>query len=170
MRVPTGRSYWIDRPRSPRRAWPTHCAYCTGIGRSSPRACRTRATESGLASRPRMMRAGSPGSTRTTTKTSNETKKRVTARAPTRRKTYRCNYFCQATSERSRTGAGWSFHSPVTPFLVMTSRGGLVGQHLLHLDVERAPALVVHRDLRVRIELLELGAVPAEVVLGVGEV
>ncbi len=70
-----------------------------------------------------MMRAGSPGSTRTTTKTSRETKKRVTASAPTRRTTYRCNYFCQATSERSCTGAGRSFQKPVTPFLAMTSRG-----------------------------------------------
>src|SRR6185503_8152256 len=91
IRVPTGRSYWMERPRSPRRAWPTQRAYWTGIGWSRPRACRTRATESGLASSPRMMRAGSPGRTRTTTNTSSETKRRVTARAATRRTTWRCN-------------------------------------------------------------------------------
>ena len=75
---------------------------------------------------PSMMRAGSPGSTRTTTKTSRETKTRVTSMAATLRRTYRRNltsYFCQPTSERSREGIGRSFQIPVTPFLVTTRRG-----------------------------------------------
>ena len=81
-RRPAGRT-GSSGPRSPRRARPTHCAYWTGIGRSRPRACRTRATESGLASRPRMMRAGRRAARGPPRRPSSETKKRVAASAPT---------------------------------------------------------------------------------------
>src|SRR4029077_2249939 len=186
IRAPTGRSYWIDRPGPPRRARPTHCTYWTGTGWSRPSAWRTRATESALASSPRMMRAGSPGSTRTTTKTSRETKRRVIARAPTRRITYSSN--CIAATSRASLlpghlgevldrrrellpEAGHPLLGDDEPGVhVEPDRGGLVGEHLLHLHVERAAGLVVARHLRLRVELLGLGAVPAEVVLRVRDV
>src|SRR5215467_16183525 len=81
MSAATGTSYWIDRPRLPRRAPPIHSMYWTGTGRSSPMEKRRRATVSGEASRPSMRMAGSPGRTRTTTKTSTDTKRRVATMA-----------------------------------------------------------------------------------------
>ncbi len=127
---PTGTSYWIERPRSPRNARPIHSTYWTTSGRLRPSDSRMRSTASGLPSVPTMTRAGSPGRTRTTMKTSRDTKRRVTASVATLLRTNRRNgrprgpaYFCQATSERSSTGSGRSFQSPVTPFLVTTSRG-----------------------------------------------
>ena len=144
-----------------------------------------RAAASALPSVPMMMTAGSPGSTRTTDEDEERDEEEGGHQRghpprdvpPHYRATPR-RYFCQATSDRSNTGRGRSFQMPVRPFLVDDEarvhvephRGRLVGEHLLHLHVELAALLVVHRDLRFREELLELGAVPAEVVLRVGEV
>src|SRR5205809_363669 len=89
MRRPTGTSYWIDTPRSPRSALQSQCAYWIAIGRFSPIASRSRAAASGLPSVPMMMSAGSPGSTRTTTKTMRETKNRVATNAATRLRRWR---------------------------------------------------------------------------------
>ncbi len=89
IRRPTGTSYWIEVPRSPRSAPPSQSAYCTTSGRFKPIASRSRAVASGLPSVPMMTCAGSPGRMRITTKTRTETKKRVATNAATLRSTYR---------------------------------------------------------------------------------
>ncbi len=83
IRRPTGRSYWIEVPRSPRAARASQSMYWSASGRSSPIAWRSLASVSGFDSTPRISVAGSPGSTRTTTKTSAERKKRVATKAAT---------------------------------------------------------------------------------------
>src|SRR5207245_1157641 len=80
---PTGTSYWIDTPRSPRTAWASQSTYWTTRGRSSPSDVRSRAVASGLPSVPMMTCAGSPGRTRITTKTRRDTTKRVATNAAT---------------------------------------------------------------------------------------
>ena len=101
MSRPTGTSYWIDTPRSPRRARPSHSAYCTTSGRFRPSDSRRRAAASGLPSVPMIRSAGSPGRMRMTRKTSTETKKRVATSAATLRRTYR-----RTSALSSATGCG----------------------------------------------------------------
>src|SRR5213593_3802351 len=86
---PTGTSYWIDTPRSPRTAWASQSTYWTTRGRSSPSDVRSRAVASGLPSVPMMTCAGSPGRTRITTKTRRDTTKRVATSAALLRSRYR---------------------------------------------------------------------------------
>src|SRR5262245_58046941 len=102
MSALTGTSYWIERPRSPRRPWPTHSTYCTQIGRSRPIARRSCAAASGVLSVPRMISAGSPGSTRITTKTRIETKNSVATREARRRVTYCLTAACLCPCRRGR--------------------------------------------------------------------
>src|SRR5688572_13875636 len=183
---PTGTSYWIDVPRSPRTAPASHSTYWTGSGRSRPSDRRSRSSVSGLPSVPRISSAGSPGSTRTTTNTTAETKKRVTANAATLRTTYR---FTAADARRLPRGrpphlreiGGWSreilpeaghallgHHQPRMDEEEDDRR--ILGQHLLHLRVLRAARLVVDGDFRLLEEVLEFCAVVAEVVFRVGVV
>src|SRR5207247_67310 len=77
MRRPTGTSYWIDTPRSPRSALQSQCAYWIAIGRSSPIASRSRAAASGLPSLPTTMSAGARRTTRPTPNTKRETNNRA---------------------------------------------------------------------------------------------
>src|ERR1051325_3561587 len=64
----------IDTPRSPCKARVSHRQYCSYNGRSSPRLSRNRAYSSGVALKPRISRAGSPGVSDASTNVSAETK------------------------------------------------------------------------------------------------
>src|SRR5713101_6181488 len=178
IRPATGTSYWIERPRSPATARPTHRTYWTGTGRLRPSDSRRRATASGLASMPSMMRAGSPGSTRTTTKTSRETKTRVTSMAATLRRTCRRNPPClllPADLGEVEGRDGQVLPDPRHALLghdearvhVEPDRGRVLHEHLLQLHVLLAARLVVERDLGLLEEVLELLGVVAVVVLRV---
>src|SRR5687767_4131039 len=184
MRRATGRSYWIEVPRSPRSARASQSAYCTTSGRSRPSEARRRAAVSALRSMPSMMSTGSPGSTRTTRKTRTETKRRVAASAATLRTT------CPLTRARRLPGSGprhlgqigggdgQILPDPLHALLgdhearvdVEPHRGRFLHQHLLQLRVLLAPRLVVEGRFRLLEELLELGAVVSVVVLRVGVV
>ena len=59
--VVTGSPLRYETPRSPRTTRPSHSAYCTGIGRSSPMIVRARASCSGVTSAPSSAIVGSPG-------------------------------------------------------------------------------------------------------------
>src|SRR5688572_3429526 len=185
MRRATGRSYWIEVPRSPRRARASQSPYGTIKGRARPRAVRRRAAVSGLRSMPRMMSTGSPGSTRTTRKTRRETKRRVAASAATLRTTYRLTRARRRLPGRSPRhlgeisgGDGQVLPHPLHAFLrdhqarvdVEPHGGGLVHEHLLELHVLLAPGLVVEGDFRLLEQLLELRAVETIVILRVGVV
>src|SRR5262245_12330023 len=199
MSALTGTSYWIERPRSPRRPWPTHSTYWTQIGRSRPIARRSRAAASGLPSVPRMISAGSPGSTRITTKTRIETKNSVATRAAMRRATYCFTGTClegrcraRAPDPRDQPGElslpgdlgeverrdREVLPDPRDALLgddkprvhEQPHRRRLVGQHVLHPHVELSPLLVVDRHLGLAIDTAELRVVPAEVIARVGEV
>src|SRR5437867_6700936 len=179
MSRPTGTSYWRDTPRSPRSALVSHSTYWRGIGRFSPSASRSRAAASGLPSGPMITSAGSPGSTRTTTNTSSETTRRVTTKAAARLAMY----------PRTLIGSGLFrprdlgeierrqrqiLPEPLQPLLgdgqprvdVEPHHRCILDELLLHPHVELAARLVVDRHLRLLEELLELGAVVAEVVGG----
>src|SRR5262245_28222540 len=189
-RRPTATSYWIDRPRSPRSAPPSHSTYWTGMGRSRPIACRSAAAASGLASVPMMRRAGSPGSTRTTVNTTRETTKRVARNATARRRISR-----RTGRSAPRPPETAALLRPAHLRQVHGRRGqvlpdaldALLGRHqarvyvepdgrrfvrhdFLELGVEVAALLVVERRLGLLEHRLEARAVVPEVVLRVGVV
>src|SRR5215470_1459038 len=184
IRRPTGTSYCSDTPRSPRTARESHSPYWTRIGRFSPSASRSRAAASGLPSGPMITRAGSPGRTRTTTNTRTETTKRVATNAATLLAMYRRTPGLASRllgppdlGEVEHPGAARQvLPEPLQALLrhgepgvdVEPHDGRVLHQLLLHLHVELAARLVVHGDLRLLVELLEVGAVVAEVVLRVG--
>src|SRR5687768_1227022 len=181
---PTGTSYWIEVPRSPRTAPASHSTYWTSSGRSRPSDRRSRSSVSGFRSTPRISSAGSPGNTRTTTKTRAETNRRVTANAVTLLKRYRF------------TGAGGRPLSRCRPAhlgqvggrdrqILPEARHTLLGRHQARMDEEEyhrrvfhlhllqlcvlfAAGLVVEGHLGLLVQLLKLRAVVPVVVLRVG--
>src|SRR5262245_43741389 len=184
-RRPTATSYWIDRPRSPRSAPPSHSAYWTRMGRSRPIARRSAAAASGLASVPMMRRAGSPGSTRTTVNTSSETTKSVARNATARRRIswrtgrsvprpvetaalLRPAHLRQVHGRRGEVvpdalDALFGRHQPRVD--VEPDDRRLLGHDLLELGVEVSALLVIERRLGLLEHRLEARAVVPEVVL-----
>src|SRR5262245_26454930 len=174
MRPATGTSYWMERPRLPRRAPPIHSTYWTGSGRSRPIDARRRATVSGEASMPSMRMAGSPGRTLTTTKTSAETKRRVAAIAATLLRMRRRTGILLLPGDLAQVhrGDGQILPDPRHTLLgddqarmhVEPDHGRLVGHHPLEPRELLAALLVVDGLLRLFVQRLELLVVPAEVV------
>src|SRR5438093_10332211 len=184
IKRPTGTSYWSDTPRSPRAARKSHSAYWTRMGRFSPSDSRSRAATSGLPSAPMITSAGSPGRTRTTTNTRPETKKRVATNAATLLAMYRRTPTLAFRLLDPRDlgeiehRRGQILPEPLHALLGHGEPGvdvepddrRVFDELLLDLHVQLPARLVVDRGLGLLEELLELGAIVAEVILRVGVV
>src|SRR5690606_12375487 len=100
----------------------TKSRYWTGRGRSSPMATRMRSTSSSVARRPAMIRAGSPGRTRTMMKTISETPTSASRLVSTRLVMYWSVPFTDSATPRLQGQKPGQAGRPWTPRPAATGR------------------------------------------------